>query len=206
MAGQTHRPELTSGRRHRLRPTAAELAAAADRLLPDLIDPDLDVLFCGINPGLYSAATGWHFARPGNRFWPALHRGGFTPYLVDPADQARLLSYGLGITNLAARATARADELSRNELAEGARRLVRKVRHYRPRWVAVLGVTAYRTAFDRRSAVIGRQPETLGGAELWVLPNPSGLNAHFTVTGLAAEFAALRAAVGSLGPPGQTGS
>ncbi|GAA3764556.1 G/U mismatch-specific DNA glycosylase [Plantactinospora mayteni] len=194
MGGQAKQQELTTARRVRPRPTPAEVAAAADRLLPDLIAPDLDVLFCGINPGLYSAATGWHFARPGNRFWPALHRGGFTPHLVDPADQAELLGHGLGITNLAARASARADELTRDELVEGGRLLVRKVRRYRPRWVAVLGVTAYRTAFERRTARIGRQPETIGGAHLWVLPNPSGLNAHFTGPGLAAEFAALRAA------------
>ncbi|MBE1492116.1 G/U mismatch-specific DNA glycosylase [Plantactinospora soyae] len=178
------------------RPTPAELAAAADLLLPDLIGPDLDVLFCGINPGLYSAATARHFARPGNRFWPALHRGGFTPHLVDPADQAELLGYGLGITNLADRASARADELTRDELAEGGRRLVDKIRRHRPRWVAVLGITAYRIAFDRRTALLGRQDGTLGGAEVWVLPNPSGLNAHFTPDALAAEFAALRAAVG----------
>ncbi|WP_422774245.1 G/U mismatch-specific DNA glycosylase [Plantactinospora sp. WMMC1484] len=204
---------LTAPRPRGFRPTPAEVAAAADRLLSDLIGPDLDVLFCGINPGLYSAATGWHFARPGNRFWPALHRGGFTPHQVDPADQAELLGYGLGITNLASRATARADELRRDELAEGGRQLLRKVRRYRPRWVAVLGVTAYRTAFARPSAAIGRQPETIGSAQLWVLPNPSGLNAHFTVTGLAAEFAALRAAVldgGNGSDPGrgagQTGS
>ncbi|MEE6256907.1 G/U mismatch-specific DNA glycosylase [Plantactinospora sonchi] len=189
-------PGKTAARRTTItRPTPAEVAAAADRLLPDLIAPDLDVLFCGINPGLYSAATGWHFARPGNRFWPALHRGGFTPRQFDPAEQAELLDLGLGITNLAARASARADELSRDELVQGGRELVGKVERYRPRWVAVLGVTAYRMAFDRRTARLGRQPESLGGAGLWVLPNPSGLNAHFTVDGLAAEFAALRAEV-----------
>jgi TDG/mug DNA glycosylase family protein len=190
------RPNPVGGRKLP-RPTPAELAVAADLLLPDLIAPDLDVLFCGINPGLYSAATGRHFARPGNRFWPALHRGGFTPHLVDPADQAELLTYGLGITNLADRASARADELTRDELAEGGRQLVDKIRRYRPRWVAVLGITAYRIAFDRRAAILGRQDGTLGGAELWVLPNPSGLNAHYTPAGLAAEFAALRAAVGA---------
>ncbi|MEQ4305653.1 G/U mismatch-specific DNA glycosylase [Plantactinospora sp. B6F1] len=195
---------MTAAPRSRPRPTPAEVAAAADRLLPDLIAPGLDVLFCGINPGLYSAATGWHFARPGNRFWPALYRGGFTSRLVDPADQAELLGYGLGLTNLAARASARADELTRDELVEGGRLLVGKVRRYRPRWVALLGVTAYRTAFGRRTAKIGRQPETLGGAHLWVLPNPSGLNAHFTGAALAAEFAALRAAVRQ--EVGQTGS
>jgi len=178
-----------------MRPTRAEVAAAAGSTLPDLIAPGLSVLFSGINPGLYSAATGRHFARPGNRFWPALHRGGFTPRLVDPAEQEALLGYGLGITNLADRATARADELTGDELARGGRQLVRKVRRYRPRWVAVVGVTAYRIAFDRRAATLGRQDETLGGARLWVLPNPSGLNAHFTADGLAAEFAALREAV-----------
>ncbi|AVT32134.1 MULTISPECIES: G/U mismatch-specific DNA glycosylase [unclassified Plantactinospora] len=204
MGDPEERPTLTAAPRARRRPTPAEVAAAADRLLPDLIAPDLRVLFCGINPGLYSAATGWHFARPGNRFWPALHQGGFTPHLVDPADQADLLGYGLGITNLAARASARADELTRDELVEGGRLLVEKVHRYRPRWVAVLGVTAYRTAFARRTARIGRQPETIGDAQLWVLPNPSGLNAHFTGPGLAAEFAALRAA--TLAEPGQTGS
>jgi len=181
------------------RPTPAELSAAADLLLPDLIAPELDVLFCGINPGLYSAATGRHFARPGNRFWPALHGGGFTPRLVDPADQAELLEYRLGVTNLAERASARADELTREELLEGGRELVRKVRRYRPRWVAVLGITAYRVAFDRRGARLGPQDEDLGGARLWVLPNPSGLNAHFTAAGLATEFAALRAAVAQTG-------
>lgn len=178
-----------------VRPTRAELAAASDRLLPDLIAPGLDVLFCGINPGLYSAATGWHFARPGNRFWPALHLGGFTPHRLDPADQADLLNYRLGITNLVARASARADELSRAELVRGGRELVRKVRRHRPRWVAILGVTAYRAAFDRRTARLGPQDEPLGEARLWVLPNPSGLNAHVTVYGLAEQFAALRAAV-----------
>ncbi|MEO3743229.1 G/U mismatch-specific DNA glycosylase [Plantactinospora sp. B5E13] len=182
-----------------VRPTPAEVAAAADRLLPDLIAPGLHVLFCGINPGLYSAATGWHFARPGNRFWPALHRGGFTPRQFDPAEQTELLDHGLGITNLAARASARADELTRDELVRGGRELVDKVERYRPRWVAVLGVTAYRVAFDRRTARLGRQPESLGGAALWVLPNPSGLNAHFTVDGLAAAFAELRAEVAQTG-------
>jgi len=195
------------------RPTPAQVAAAVDRLLPDLIGPGLDVLFCGINPGLYSAATGWHFARPGNRFWPALHRSGFTPRQLHPSEQAELLRYGLGVTNLAPRASARADELTRDELVRGGRELVRKVERYRPRWVAVLGVTAYRIAFERRTARLGRQTESLGGAGLWVLPNPSGLNAHVTVAGLAAEFAALRAAVaaeraGSPDPslPTQSGS
>ncbi|RKR86963.1 G/U mismatch-specific uracil-DNA glycosylase [Micromonospora pisi] len=178
-----------------VRPTRAELAQAYGRTIPDLIAPGLDVLFCGINPGLYSAAIGRHFGRPGNRFWPALHRGGFTPRLLGPTDQAELLGYGLGITDLVERATARAEELTPDELAEGGRRLLAKVRRHRPAWVAVVGVTAYRVAFDRRRAALGRQPEGLGGAGLWVLPNPSGLNAHYTPDRLADTFAELRAVV-----------
>lgn len=188
-------PPPPRGRPKLPRPTPAELAAATGLLLPDLIAPELTVLFCGINPGLYSAATGRHFARPGNRFWPALHRSGFTPDLVDPADQVKLLGYGLGVTNIADRATARADELTPDELSRGGRALVGKVRRYRPDWVAVLGVTAYRVASGQRSARVGAQSEPLAGARLWVLPNPSGLNAHFTLPALAAEFAALHAAV-----------
>ena len=159
-----------------------------------MIGPDLRVLFCGINPGLYSAATGWHFARPGNRFWPALHRSGFTPAQLHPSEQASLVGLGLGITNIVPRASARADELSAAELVAGAAALADKAARFRPRWVAVLGVTAYRTAFARRRATLGPQDETLGPARLWILPNPSGLNAHFQLDDLAAEFAALRAA------------
>jgi TDG/mug DNA glycosylase family protein len=156
---------------------------------------DLSVLFCGINPGLMSAATGHHFARPGNRFWPALHRSGFTPRQLRPDEQTDLPAYGLGITNLVARGSARADELDRAELVAGGRMLVRKVRRLRPRWLAVLGVVAYRSAFGHRDAAVGARPERIGGARVWVLPNPSGLNAHFTLERLADEFAALRAAV-----------
>lgn len=177
------------------RPTRAELAQAYGRGIPDLIAPGLDVLFCGINPGLYSAAIGRHFGRPGNRFWPALHRGGFTPRLLGPTDQEELLACGLGVTDLVERATARADELTPAELVEGARRLRAKVRRHRPAWVAVVGVTAYRVAFERRGAALGPQPEGLAGAGLWVLPNPSGLNAHYTPDRLAATFAELRAVV-----------
>jgi TDG/mug DNA glycosylase family protein len=177
------------------RPTAAEIEAAKDRTIPDVVPPRGGVLLCGINPGLYSAATGRHFARPGNRFWPALHRSGFTDRLLTPAEQHLLPSYGLGITNLAARATAQAAELTAAELAEGGARLEAFVEEHAPRVVAVLGVTAYRTAFDRRSARIGPQELTLGGARLWILPNPSGLNAHYTADALAAEFRVLRAAV-----------
>ncbi|SCL15495.1 G/U mismatch-specific uracil-DNA glycosylase [Micromonospora nigra] len=183
-----------AGNRHP-RPSREELAAAAHRTLPDVVAPGLDVLFVGINPGLWSAATGWHFARPGNRFWPALHRGGFTPRLLHPGEQDQLPTLGLGITNMVARASARADELTAAELVDGARLLADKVGRYRPRWVAVVGVTAYRIGFGRPKAGFGPQPEPLGGARLWVLPNPSGLNAHFTPETLGAAFAELRTAV-----------
>ncbi|MGW0434793.1 G/U mismatch-specific DNA glycosylase [Micromonospora sp. NPDC003197] len=176
------------------RPSRAELAAAVDLALPDVIAPGLVVLFCGINPGLYSAATGCHFARPGNRFWPALHRGGFTPRQLGPVEQAELLGYRLGITNLAPRATARAEELTRPELLAGTTVLAAKARRYRPEWVAVLGITAYRIGFAQPHAGFGPQPEPLGPARIWVLPNPSGLNAHYTAESLGAAFAELRAA------------
>jgi len=176
------------------RPTAAEIEAAKDRTIPDVVPPRGGVLLCGINPGLYSAATGRHFARPGNRFWPALHRSGFTDRLLTPAEQHLLPSYGLGVTNLAARATATAAELAPAELTEGGRILEEFVRRHAPRMLAVLGVTAYRTAFGRKKAAIGPQDVTLGGARLWILPNPSGLNAHYTADTLAAEFRLLRSA------------
>jgi TDG/mug DNA glycosylase family protein len=176
------------------RPSPTDLAAAAGRTIPDVIAPDLAVLFCGINPGLWSAATGHHFARPGNRFWPALHRGGFTPRRLRPDEQEQLLEYGLGITNLVERGSARADELTRDELAAGGAVLEAKMREYRPRQLAVLGVGAYRTAFGDRTAKVGPQPERIGGTPVWVLPNPSGLNAHYDLERLAAEFAALREA------------
>jgi TDG/mug DNA glycosylase family protein len=171
------------------------LAAATSRTLKDVAAPGLDVLFCGINPGLWSAATGHHFARPGNRFWPALHRSGFTPRQLRPDEQSDLLSYGLGITNVVRRATAAAAELSPPELAAGGRTLRAKVRRLRPAWLAVLGVGAYRTAFDAPDATIGRQPGLISGVGVWVLPNPSGLNASYQLDRLAMEFAALRAAV-----------
>ena len=175
-------------------PSPAQLVAAHGTTIPDVIAPDLTVLFCGINPGLWSAATGHHFARPGNRFWPALHRAGFTDRQLHPSEQDLLLGYALGVTNLAARGTARADELTAAELVTGGRRLVAKVRRFRPHWLAVLGVTAYRTAFGDRTVSVGRQERVLGATRVWVLPNPSGLNAHYTVDRLAAAFAELRAA------------
>ncbi|MER7181597.1 G/U mismatch-specific DNA glycosylase [Streptomyces hyaluromycini] len=174
--------------------TAAELEAARDRLVPDVLADGLHVLFCGINPGLMTAATGHHFARPGNRFWPVLHLSGFTPRLLKPAEQGELLSYGLGITNVVARATARADELTAEEYAEGGRRLTAKVTRVRPRWLAVVGVTAYRAAFADHRAQVGPQERMLGDTRVWVLPNPSGLNAHWTAATMAEEFGRLRVA------------
>ncbi|MFF8100035.1 G/U mismatch-specific DNA glycosylase [Streptomyces sp. NPDC014986] len=162
--------------------------------MPDVVADGLRVLFCGINPGLMTAATGHHFARPGNRFWPALHRSGFTPRQLLPSEQRELLSYGLGITNVVARATARADELSAEEYREGGRLLTRKVARLRPRWLAVVGITAYRAAFDDRTARVGPQERTIGDTRVWVLPNPSGLNAHWTPATLAEEFGRLREA------------
>jgi TDG/mug DNA glycosylase family protein len=178
-----------------MKPTKADLLAAVDKIVPDVIAPGLRVLFCGINPGLYTAAVGHHFARPGNRFWPTLHAAGFTPRLFDPSEEQILLTLGYGITNVVARASARADELTREELAEGGRILARKVERYAPRTLAVLGVGAYRTAFDRPNAKLGEQPETIGTTRIWVLPNPSGLNAHYQRDRLAEMFRELREAV-----------
>jgi double-stranded uracil-DNA glycosylase len=176
------------------RPSAADLAAARDLTIPDVAGPGLRVLFSGINPGLYSAATGYHFARPGNRFWPALHQSGFTSRQLDPHEQQQLLALGLGITNVVGRGTERADELEPGELVEGGRILAAKVAELRPRWLAVVGVTAFRVAFGERHAVVGPQRETLDDTRVWVLPNPSGLNAHWPAAALAEEFARLRAA------------
>lgn len=177
------------------RPSPADLAAAHGTTIPDVLAPDLRVLFCGINPGLWSGATGHHFARPGNRFWPALHRSGFTPRQYRPDEQDELLALGLGITNVAPRATARADELTPKELRAGGAALTERVAGYRPRVLAVLGLGAYRTAFGRPRTAVGPQPDRIGATEVWVLPNPSGLNAHYSLDALAAEFRTLREAV-----------
>lgn len=177
-----------------LRPTKAQLAAAAGRSIEDVIAPRLRVLFCGINPGLYSGVTGFHFARPGNRFWPALHAAGFTRRLLHPSEQRELLKARYGITNLVNRATATADQLDPAEFAAGRRRLAAKVRRYRPRAVAFLGVGAYGTAFRKTAVKIGIQDEPFEGAKLWVLPNPSGLNANYQLPELAALFRKLRRA------------
>jgi TDG/mug DNA glycosylase family protein len=180
------------------RPTRAELEAARALTVSDVLpgpgDPPCAVLFCGINPGLVTALTGHHFGRPGNRFWPALHLSGFTPRLLRPAEQDELRRLGLGITNMVARATARADELTDDEVRAGGRRLREQVAQVRPRWLAVVGITAYRVAFDVPRAAVGPQEATLGETRVWLLPNPSGLNAHWQLAGLAAEFARLRAA------------
>ena len=174
-----------------MKPTASELAAAHGRSIADVVGENLDVLFCGINPSLYSAAVGRHFARPGNRFWPALHLAGFTPSLFSSADQHLLPSLGYGITNVVARATAAAAELETEEIRAGARSLRRRVLRLRPRVLAVLGIGAYRTGFRDKGATLGRQPEAIGTTIVWVLPNPSGLNAHYGLADLARLFESL---------------
>lgn len=178
------------------RPTKADLIAAKNKTVEDVIAPGLTVLFCGINPGLYTAAIGHHFGRPGNRFWPALYAGGFTPRLFDPSEKFELLKLGYGITNLVSRATLRADELTEKELVTGAKVVTKKVVKYKPRYLAVVGISSYRVAFDRPKAAVGPQTETIGETKLWVLPNPSGLNAHYRPKELAEVFRELREAVG----------
>jgi TDG/mug DNA glycosylase family protein len=183
----------------------AELEAFRDATVPDLIGPGLRLLFVGINPGLWTAATSTHFAHPGNRFYPALLRGGVIDRVIDRGtgmtddDREYLVRRGIGITNLVARATSKASELTAAELQNGAGRLRRFVAEHRPRVVAVAGVTAFRDAFGRRDAVLGRQRELLDGAELWVVPNPSGLNAHETIATLAAAYRAPAVAAGVIG-------
>ena len=181
------------------KPTRADLLAAVTKTIPDVIAPKLSVLFCGINPGLYSAYTGLHFARPGNRFWPALHAGGFTPRLFQPSEQSQLLDLGYGITNFVQRATASADELKAEEFVAGGKRLRTKVKRYHPKFVAFVGVGAYRTAFDRPQAKLGAQEEMIGDCKLWLLPSTSGLNAHYRASELATLFRQLRDAIESDG-------
>jgi len=178
----------------RFKPTKQQLIEAAGKTVPDVIGPDLHVLFCGINPGLYTAAVGHHFARPGNRFWPALHQSGFTDRLLSPFEEHRLLELKLGVSNVVARATAAAAELNKDDFVKGGARLRAKVRRYCPRIVAVLGVGAYRVAFARPKAVIGEQDERIADARVWVLPNPSGLNANYQLPDLVKLFRALRRA------------
>jgi len=176
-------------------PSKEDPEAARDRTIPDVLGPDLDVVFVGINPGLWSGAVGHHFARPGNRFWKALHGSGFTDRLVPPLEDASLLGWNLGLTNLVARTTATADELVAEEIRRGAVELEARLEPFRPRFVAMLGIGAYRTGFGRRDASLGPQEDDLGGARLWVLPNPSGLNAHYQLDDLVQRFRALRDAV-----------
>ena len=180
------------------KPTKEQILAAEGKSLPDVIAPGLRVLFCGINPGLYTAAVGHHFARPGNRFWPALHIAGFTPRRLSPFEENELLGYGLGITNMVERATAGADSLSAAELAQGAARLKEKLREYRPCFIAVLGMGAYRTGFGKPKASIGLQSEMMEGVRIWVLPNPSGINANYRMDALAGMLAELKKAADRL--------
>ena len=177
------------------RPSKHQIAEALGATVPDVIAPGLSVLFVGINPGLYSGAVGHHFARPGNRFWRTLHLAGFTERVLSPFEEHELLAHGVGITNLVERATAGADQILPEELRRGARRLERKVRRHAPAVVAFLGLGAYRTAFGRGSAVVGPQAETISTSALWLLPNPSGLNAHYQLGDLAGAFGDLRAAL-----------
>ena len=177
------------------KPTPEEIRAATGKTVPDIIAPDLHILFCGINPSLYSAAVGHHFARPGNRFWRSLYAAGFTERLLAPFEDRDLLQFGYGLTNIVDRSSARADELDAEELVIGQQQLAAKVQHYRPQCLAVLGIGAYRTAFNRPKAVMGRQDESLDGAIVWVLPNPSGLNAHYQLEDLKRVYRELLVAV-----------
>lgn len=181
-----------------MKPGRKELDAAAGRAIPDVVAPGLRLLFCGINPGLWSGAVGAHFARPGNRFWKVLHAAGFTDRLLLPSEQEQLLVAGIGITNLVVRATATAEDISAQELRDGAVRLEQKVATLQPGVVAFLGMQAYRTAFRRPQATVGRQPEHLGQSTIWLLPNPSGLQARYQMPDLVALFAELRLAVRNL--------
>jgi len=174
------------------RPTSEELATATERTIPDVIATGLRILFVGINPGLWSGATGFHFARPGNRFWKAIAQAGLVDRVLDPSEQHELLRSGIGITNLVPRTTASAAELGADELRAGGRALVAKVERYRPANVAFLGISTYRVAFGASRVAIGPQPDTLAEARVWVLPNPSGLNASWTLPRLVDAYAALR--------------
>lgn len=174
------------------RPSQEQLRAATKKKVPDLLAPNLEILFCGINPGLYTAATGHHFAGPGNRFWPTIHQAGFTPRQLHAFEEAELLALGFGITNLCPRTTATADQLERAELLAGGRALRRKVKKLAPKILAVVGLGAYRAAFEQPKAVVGLQNERIGSTHVWLLPNPSGLNAHHQDAALVELFAELR--------------
>lgn len=177
------------------KPTKEDLRDAVNRTTEDLIDYNLKVLFCGINPGMWSGATGFHFAKPGNRFWKALHSGGFSDRVLHPSEEGELLENGCGITSFCKRTTARADELTTAEYVEGGKILVKKIRKFEPRFLAVLGIGAYRTAFSEPKAKLGLQTKTFGATKIWLLPNPSGLNAHYQLKDLAKLFGELKQAV-----------
>ena len=177
------------------KPTREQILAASNKTVSDVIAHDLLVLFSGINPGLYTAAVGHHFARPGNRFWKALHESGFTNRLLSPFEERELLASGYGVTNVVARATASADQLTKEEIVDGGKRLKNKVRRYQPRILAILGVGAFRHAFDQPNAKVGRQEYRIAGTGVWVLPNPSGLNANYQPRDLARLFRELKAEV-----------
>jgi double-stranded uracil-DNA glycosylase len=189
------RNRLPAKAREPFKPTKQQLIEAAGKTLPDVIAANLRVLFCGINPGLYTAAVGHHFARPGNRFWPALFQSGFTERLLSPFEEHELLESRLGISNVVPHATATAAELTREDFVAGGRSLAAKVHKYQPRVVAILGVGAYRQAFDRPKSTIGEQAERIHAARVWVLPNPSGLNANYQLPDLVKLFQALREAL-----------
>ena len=180
---------------NKLKPTKEDLRDAINRTTEDLIDENLKVLFCGINPGIWSGATGFHFAKPGNRFWKTLHLAGFTSRLLHPSEEHELLENGYGITSFVKRTTATAAELSNEEIVRGGKNLIVKIERYKPRFLAVLGIGAYRTAFNQPAAKLGLQAEQIGSAKVWLLPNPSGLNAHYQLNDLAKLFGELRQAV-----------
>jgi TDG/mug DNA glycosylase family protein len=174
------------------KPTKEDLRDAVNRTTEDLIDYNLKVLFCGINPGMWSGATGFHFAKPGNRFWKTLHLSGLTERLLHPSEEHELLENGYGVTSFCKRTTARADELSNEEMIEGGKVLVKKVLEFNPQFLAVLGIGAFRTAFNQPKAKLGLQNEKIGETKIWLLPNPSGLNAHYQLNDLAKLFSELR--------------
>jgi double-stranded uracil-DNA glycosylase len=177
------------------KPTKEDLRDAINRTTEDLIDYHLKVLFCGINPGIWSGATGFHFAKPGNRFWKVLHLSGFTDRILHPSEEHELLENGYGITSFVKRTTARADELTSEEYVAGGKALIKKIEKYKPENLAVLGIGAYRTAFQKPKAKLGLQSEKIGGARVWLLPNPSGLNAHYQAADLAALFREVRESI-----------
>lgn len=177
---------------HMLLPSKEELKKTATKTVGDLIQPDLRVLFVGINPGLYTAFTGFHYAWPGNRFWPTIYAAGFTDRLLKPSESAEMLKYGYGMTNVVSRASISASELSKEEYREGGKILVEKIKKYKPEWVAFVGIQAYREAFDKPKAKVGKQPDLIEGSRVWVLPSPSGLNAHYKPADFARVFSELK--------------